>query len=190
MNRPLLIGIDMDDTIENLLVFWVQLLNEKFGTAVNFEDIDRWEVDEYFPTVDKDLVYKELQNPKLWEIVTPKPDAVEYIKKLQDEGNKIYICTSSHFGTIEMKLRLVLFKYFPYINWSQVVICSEKQLCNFDIMIDDYYKNLVGGKYFGILYTSLANKNVDISNYNNIVRADNWESVYSIVNNYRKTLNA
>lgn len=176
-----IIGIDMDDTIENLLIYWVEMLNETYGTNVNWKDIKGWIVSDYFPTLTNDQVIGMLSNEELWRRVQPKSDAQRYVKQLIDEGYPVYICTSSHFGTVEMKMKEVLFKYFPYLKWSQVIVCAKKQICNFDILIDDYYKNLIDGPYKGILITTPANKDEDLSKYPYIIRKDNWEEIYKYI---------
>ena len=47
--KKLTILVDMDDTIENLLVHWIGWLNETYGTSVNAEEIRSWNINEAFP---------------------------------------------------------------------------------------------------------------------------------------------
>lgn len=97
----------------------------------------------------------------MWKRVTPLPGAVEYLKRLIDDGHKVVIVTASHQNTVAMKLNNVLFRYFPYLTTSDVIITSQKQLVCGDVMIDDAPHNLVGGNYYGILVTAPHNRAYD-----------------------------
>ena len=54
-------------------------------------------------------------------------------------------------------------------------------MAGIDILIDDYEKNLIDGKYQKILFSYPWNKNFNNSEYG-IYRAKNWEEIYDIVN--------
>ena len=183
--KKLTILVDMDDTIENLCEVWVEFLNETHGTAVHKDDINDWDMTKAFPTVDKKQVYDPLFNEEMWKRVTPLPGAVEYLKRLIDDGHKVVIVTASHQNTVAMKLNNVLFRYFPYLTTKDVIITSQKQLVCGDVMIDDAPHNLEGGKYFGILVTAPHNRAYDAT-ANGFVRADRWGEIYNIVCEYAR----
>ena len=83
--------IDIDDTIENLCETWVDWLNKQYGTSVEYNKITEWDTSKFFPNLTKEQVFEPLHNPKLWDYVQPKPGAVEYVKKLIDEGYNVYM---------------------------------------------------------------------------------------------------
>ena len=113
--KKLTILVDMDDTIENLCETWAAFLNETHGTTVRTEDILDWDMTKAFPTIERSQVYDPLFNEEMWKRVTPLPGAVEYLKRLIDDGHKVVIVTASHQNTVAMKLNNVLFKYFSYL---------------------------------------------------------------------------
>lgn len=74
----------------------------------------------------------------------------------------------------------VLFKYFPFLTWNDVIITSHKQLVNGDVLIDDGIHNLEGGNYFKILMTAQHNKKYD-AEANGMLRVGTWAEVYTAI---------
>lgn len=175
--KDFIIGVDMDDTIENLLDAWVTWLNNKYGTHVDINEMTKWEVGYYFPTLTSDQVYEPLLTDSFWDTVTPKEDAIIWLKKLYDEGFTIYICTNSHYHSLRVKLDNVLFKYFPFIEKNKVITIANKQLLKLDVLVDDYYKNLINGSYTGILYHTAHSRTINHEEMG-LIKVFNWEQVY------------
>lgn len=180
--------VDMDDTIENLGLAWVDYLNRKYDKNVNWYDIRKWDMQIPYPDLTEEQIYGALNDEELWDNVTAKEDASHYLKKLMDEGNKVYIVTASWYTTILPKMERCLFKLFPFLTWSQVIVVLDKHMIKGDILIDDNPLNLVGGDYFGVLFTAPHNIEYDDSS-TDIVRVDNWKSAYLIIKSYEETLN-
>lgn len=181
----LTILVDMDDTLENFCETWVTLLNETYGTNVQLNDIHNWDITKAFPSLEVSQVFSPLFNEEIWKRITPLPGAVEYLKRLIDDGHKVVIVTASHPNTVAMKLSNVLFKYFPYLTTKDVIITSQKQLVCGDIMIDDAPHNLEGGSYYGILMTAPHNMTYD-AEANGFIRVYSWEDIYNVVCNYAR----
>lgn len=179
--KDFIIGIDMDDTIENLLDAWTDYLNAKYGYNYHSDDIFDWNLGKTYTELTEEQIVQPLHDNALWEKVKPKHDAVKYVKKLIDEGFTVYICTHSDYRTLETKMEKVLFKYFPFIDWNHVFVCHTKSLCKFDVLVDDYEKNLIYGSYIGILYHTAHNASFDETKYPRIYRRDNWESIYETI---------
>ena len=121
--KKLTILVDMDDTVENLCETWVEFLNETHGTKVHKDDIHDWDMYKAFQTIEKKQVYDPLFNENMWKRVIPLPGAVEYLKRLIDDGHKVVIVTASHQNTVAMKLNNVLFRYFPSKKSDDVTYC-------------------------------------------------------------------
>lgn len=184
----MIILVDMDDTIENLGIAWVDYLNRKYDKNVNWYDIRKWDMQIPYPDLTEEQIYGALNDEDLWDNVTAKEDAAHYLKKLMDEGNKVYIVTASWYTTILPKMERCLFKLFPFLTWSQVIVVLDKHMVKGDILIDDNPLNLVGGDYFGILFTAPHNIDYDDSQAD-MIRVDNWKSAYLIIKSYEETLN-
>lgn len=172
--------IDIDDTIENLCETWVDWLNKQYGTSVKYNEITEWDMSKFFPNLTKEQVYEPLHNPKLWDYVQPKPGAVEYVKKLIDEGYNVYLCTTTDYRNVRPKFENVIKKHFPYINWNQVIIASRKQMINADVLVDDGVHNLENGNYIKILVSASHNASYD-AEVNGMYRVNNWEEIYKLI---------
>lgn len=178
--KKLTILVDMDDTIENLCEVWVNYLNELYHTDVSLNDVKEWDMTKAFPTLSHSEIYAPLSDECLWKRVTPLPGAIENIKRLIDDGHKVVICTTAHPDTVGIKLNNVLFKYFPYLTYDDVIITSKKQLIRGDVLVDDAPHNLEGGDYFKILFTAPHNQSYN-ARENGMFRAYDWKDVYHTI---------
>lgn len=165
----------MDDTIEYLLDAWVKYLNHRYQLNVITEEIRDWDVTKAFPELSKLQIYEVLEERDLWKTVKPIPKADFILRKLKEEGHKVYIVTSSYYKTVETKLDLVLFKYFPFFSWKDVIIANDKHMIKGDVLVDDGPHNLINGDYKKILFTSPHNRDFEADG---VTRVDNWDDVY------------
>lgn len=170
----------MDDTIEDLGSAWAEYLSNKYADRLTYkktvEDFKEWDVCKAFPELTKEEIFEPLESDDFWCSVKPYKDAVKYIPLLYDKFT-LYICTNSGYKTIKNKAESVLFKYFPCIRWSDVVVTASKQLINADYLVDDNPDNLIGGKYKKILFTRPHNKWFDAT-ANDVVRVYCWKEIY------------
>ena len=173
--KKLTILVDMDDTIEFLLEAWVKYLNDKYHLDVKLDDIYEFDMSISYPTLSWEQIYEPLMLEEFWKTVRPIPYADYVLEKLIEDGHSVYIVTNSYYKTLKMKFDLVLFKYFPFLKSSNVIIASKKQMIIGDILIDDYPNNLIGGNYKKFLMTAPYNRNF-VSN--DVVRVNDWLEIY------------
>ncbi len=178
--RQFTILVDLDDTMINLIDCWVAFINKQYHTTVNPEDITDWNITKFFPTLTKEQVFSPLFTDGFWSTVKPKEDAAKYLKMLKDDGYRVIICTNTNYKTLREKMEKVLFKYFDFISWNDVVIAYHKQLLNADFLIDDGVHNLVGGRYKGILMDAPHNKNFNEQEHG-IIRVKTWSETYALI---------
>jgi len=183
----MIILIDMDDTIEQLSLGWINYLNDRYGTHTAFEDHNHWNMSLAFPTLTREQVYAALDDEALWSYVKPIPGAPETLKRLTDEGHKIYIVTASGYTRIAAKMDQVLFRYFPFIGWEQVIITQNKHLIAGDVLIDDGVHNLQGGNYRKILFHARYNADFDEKSVG-AVRVYNWDEAYAHIQRISREL--
>ena len=181
-SKPFELLTDMDDVMEDLCKNWLELLkflqrdNPKYIHKSD-KDLKGWNIAEHFPMLTIDEVFAPLNTDIIFDMLRPMPYAVEVLKKWNEkEDVNLSVLTSSHYSSIAPK-RAFLKKYFPYINWNQVIISSRKQMINGNVLVDDYENNLIGGSYDGVLFYQPHNDSFDISSYPNIVRARDWKDV-------------
>lgn len=180
--KKLTVLIDMDDTIEDLVGAWVKYLNTKYGTSVDPDDINDWNMRNFFPDITPQQLFGVLEDETLWRMVKPKPYAVEYVKKIIDDGHDVFIVTSSYYKTIVQKMDCVLFTYFPYLTWDNVIITSHKQMVKGDVLIDDGIHNHDGGEYFSILMDASHNRKFDAEKHG-MLRVKSWPEACEAVCN-------
>lgn len=180
--RPLTILFDADDTAENLLNCWVEMLNERYGTTVTIEDVKQWNVALAFPELTEEQVYGVLQMDALWERLSPLPGSQRVLKQLCDEGHNLYMVTASDYRTSKAKFDRIL-ALFPFLDARHIIITSHKQMVKGDILIDDGPHNLIGGEYFKILFDRPHNRAFDAAS-EGAVRAFSWDDVYKMIHQY------
>ena len=81
---------------------------------------------------------------------------------------------------MEEKMNRLLFHYFPFLSWNQVIITGRKQMIRGDVLIDDGIHNLEGGNYRKILFTAPHNRFYD-AEANGMIRVHTWEEVVRII---------
>ena len=172
--------VDLDDTLEQLLAALVKRANERFHRNATVDDVTDWSIVCAFPGISKKEILGFMREPDFWNDVKPVPGAAEALKHFIDEGHSVYIVTATEFEHIKAKMEGVLFRYFPYLSWDQVIITSRKQMIRGDVLIDDGIHNLEGGDYTKILFTAPHNRNYDAES-NGMIRADTWREITDII---------
>ncbi len=181
----MVILVDMDDTIEQLLKTWLKRVNEQWGRDVKPDDIREWNMAVAYPGLTREQVYGVADMPGFWKDVEPVPGAAEALKHFMDEGHEVYIVTATEISHAAEKMRDVLFRYFPFLKWEQVIITGRKQLIRGDVLIDDGIHNLEGGEYRKILVTAPYNRDYD-AEANGMIRVHNWDEIVRIIDNMAK----
>lgn len=174
--------VDVDDTMIDLLSAWCNWLNQFYGLCVKPDEVTNWNITEFFPTLTAEQVFEPLHTDHFWKTVKPKGEAVKYVKRLIDDGFKVYLCTATDYKNIKPKFEYAILKYFPFISWQQVIVADCKQMIKADFLIDDGIHNHYDGDYFKILVSAPHNKRYD-AEANGLVRSENWESTYNIIIN-------
>ena len=173
--------IDMDDTIESLLKAWVSGVNRKYGRSVSHEDVGSWDVSTAFPGLTHEQVYAVPLEKGFWKTVEPIPGAAEAIQRFMAAGHEVFIVTATPYESVTEKMSDLLFRYFPFLSWKQLIITSRKQLIRGDVLIDDGIHNLEGGDYIKILMTAPHNCNYD-AEANGMIRVHNWAEIEEVIN--------
>ena len=178
LNHRIKILVDLDDTIEDLVPCWIDALNRKYNRNIQYEDIDNWNISKYYPDLSEDEIFNVIRSDDFWKEVKPKKGAVEYLKKLYDEGYDVYICTSTYYLNIKQKFEFFIKRWFPFVRWHKVIITSNKQMIQADYLIDDFPNNLIGGNYKKLLMDAPYNRQFEDPE---IERVKNWEEIYKIL---------
>lgn len=168
--------IDADGVLENLTQEWVAILNEKYGTSVEYGDVLEWDMTKSFPTLTREQVYGVELEEALYLRLKPLEGAVETVNRLLDEGHELFIVTSTPYQIIPFKMENVFFKFFSRLTWENVIVTYRKQLIKGDVLIDDGFHNLLGGSYHKLLMDAPYNRKYDAEAYG-MVRVHNWKEI-------------
>ena len=175
--------LDIDDILDDLLPYWLEVIDKRYHTGIKFEDVKFWEMDRIFPGLTKEQIFDPLTEDDFWENVKPIEGSQEYLKKLLDEGFTIKLCSSSSPKSWYLKYTQFIKKYFPYISWKNVFIAHDKQMVKGNVLFDDNINNLIGGEYVGVLLDKPHNRHYDEKSMN-IMRVYNWEQFYNFIQAY------
>lgn len=184
--KRLTILVDMDDTIEDLLGAWVHYLNARYGTSVQRDEVAQWDISQAFPMLDREQVYEPLYLDSFWRSVKPIDGAAETLQKLMADGHRVLVVTTSAYQTLHTKMEEVLFRYFSFLTWDDVIITSHKQLVNGDVLVDDGTHNLEGGDYLRILMDAPHNRAYNAEK-NGMTRVYNWDEAYDVISHYARS---
>lgn len=180
------IGIDIDDTITDTFDFLIPYVAEYFSLDVNYlkeNNISYNNLPIEYKHREKDFGLSVFG--KILLDVPVKKDAVKFINKLRDKGNRIIIITArdkSIFTDPDGITRRQIEKLG--INYDKI-ICTfdKKQACldeNINILIDDSINTLESVKDVVediCLFNSKSNINKNVP----IKRFDNWEKLYTYI---------
>lgn len=194
------IGIDIDGVLTNLERFALD-----YGTKFNIEEGIKTEIHPEQYWEQEKFSWTEEQEEKFWNKYLeyyvkeqrPREFVTEIIKKLQKEGNKIYIITArnesglplQHYGKMQEMTKRWLEK--NNIQYEELIFTTDDkklQHClenNIEIMVEDSPKNIVGisQKIPVIKFECLYNKNIEGKN---IITAYSWYHIYDIIRKMEK----
>lgn len=176
----MIILVDADGVLEDLSQKWVAYLNEKYGTSVRYEDLKEWDMTAAFPTLTRKQVYGIDFDEEFYSRLEPIPGAVDAVRRLLEDGHKIYVVTTTPYQAVKPKMDRAIFRYYPFLNWKDIIITADKHLIRGDVLIDDGVHNLLGGDYRKILVTAPYNESFD-AEANGMIRVSNWEEIYRAV---------
>lgn len=178
------IGIDLDDTINNLVEVWIERYNIDYNDNVRIEDIITWDIGD-FTKAGKDF-YKYLGDGETFKNLSIKDGAAEVIEKLCG-NNKVYIVTANasyNKGVCDDKVNFIK-KFMPFFPIKNIIFINNKSLLDLDILIDDGLHNFEGFKGKRILFDRPWNRNWLESNIKIDAIIQTWTlGVVKLINEY------
>lgn len=182
--RALKILIDMDDVLNNLLECWVAELNRRYGLDVVVDNVVEWDMTKAFPTLTPEQVFEPLFLGSFWEKQTPTEGSLETIQQMKADGHDVKIVTATHYLTVAYKI-VWLLKFYPCLEYGDIIISQDKSLIAGDVIIDDAAHNLLGNHPIKILIDKPHNQNFD----GECIRVKNLKEAYSVIMQYANSIN-
>lgn len=187
------IGIDIDDTITNSSDVFIEYAKKynKDNNILHKIDNTILDTEKSFGWKKEDQIY--FLNKYLKEIlqkVNPKPNSIEVINKLKNEGHEIYFITArsdkeindSMFKLTENWLKQNNYEYNFLITESKDKLnsCIKNKI---DVFIDDSYSNckLIKDSMTipVLLFSTRYNLNVKDDS---LIRVNDWFEIYNYLN--------
>ena len=182
--------VDLDDVLINTGQAWVDLLNERHGTTVKYDDVSKWDVTEFFPTLSRDEIYSPLDNGEVWSRASIIPGARETLEKIIADGHEVFVVTSSMLTTVGKKWTELILPNLPMIKHNNIIVTQRKDMIKGDVLIDDAPFNFDGVDCYCILFDAPHNRGEESSGFVRsdedgdifrFVRALNWDDVYRYI---------
>jgi 5'-nucleotidase len=170
------IGIDVDDTLNQLSVPWSKWITKHHDPEFSLEKWTDWKLTNVAKG-GEDL-YKFLSLPGVFFHVPVHKGAPE-VTRLLAEQHEVYIITAFHHWDHGLKDKCQwLSANFPHIPSDHIIFCNKKNLVDVDVLIDDGVHNFDGYNGFPIMMERHWNRHCDVP-----TRAKTWWDVEKIFRN-------
>jgi 5'-nucleotidase len=165
----IIIGIDVDDTVANLMDSWLYIYNQEYNDGVSQRDIKSWDISKYVKCGHS--IYKYLRNPDLYNIVEPVENAKWGVDRLRSMGFRLVFITASTQEQSTRKYRW-LSEYGMIDERKNYIECLDKSLVMVDYLIDDNPENVINAHGQGVVFTKEWNKTLV-----GYPRVDSWQDI-------------
>ena len=175
--KKIRIGIDLDDTTNNLVPHWVNLYNKKYKDNLNWRNITSWDINNFTKKSCGKNIYKILGRKHMFNRLDIQPNAKRVINKLlKQEDIELYIITAYYYLSCADKVRWVK-RNLPNFDIKRIIFCNDKYLIDVDYLIDDSPYNHKGFKGKYILFDKPWNQLVIYPELEQFIRMKNWKEI-------------
>lgn len=176
----MIIGIDIDETVNNLIDCVLEVYNERHDTSYTKDDIHTYKIENNIPC-EPDEIKNMFLEKEVWKRLYVDYEAIRYIRMLHEEGHKIYFVSATLLDNVPKKASW-LKRSFLFLNIEECFIpVKDKSLIKCDVLVDDCLDNLRCKDRVNIVFDKPWNRSEDIG-----VRAYNWEDVYNLIKRIEK----
>lgn len=177
----MIIAIDFDETLFPTLQKVISVYNKQNNESLMLEQITDYNLYKCLDSNTADKLLKLFCNKEIYNNLQPFDNATRIIQSLIDDGNEIYIATSTDTKNIVWQEQL-LQKYFPFIPKENLIRIYNKKLLKCDVLIEDNLDQLIKHKLcHRVVLDKPYNRNVDDFIYD-IHRCMNWNQILDEIN--------
>lgn len=173
------IAIDMDDVLAKTTHVIIDRINEIVQGQFTYEELltstSQYKQEFYNHYLTHNSF---LWEPGFFENIPVNEDAVEIVKKLQQQYEIFIVSAATEFPNSLKEKLTWMEKHFPFITWKHIVFCGHKYMIQADYLIDDHEKNLHTFTGTPLLYT--APHNLHITDFK---RVNNWKEIEKLLLN-------
>ena len=173
------IAIDLDGVTWDVHKHLLEIYNEKYGTNHILEDIIYWD---FLPEDRFWESYEEMvKRIMTFEPVDPKIGG--YINLLYNFYN-ISFLTHGIYTVDIIEKKLKTWSIFKGLSYDSIILedyTTPKVIHDFDYFIDDNPQMAMEIRVYPkktlLLFTRPWNRNIDVNNFDNVIRVDNWPDI-------------
>lgn len=179
------IAIDFDNVMCNTMQRWCKELNKVVPEylARNVDSLPFCSMELNYSTLLNKQIWAPLLRPDFWLSVQPLDGAVEAVKNLKAAGHKIFVVTSTRFDCMQVKYAFCLSRWFPFIQYEDIIVCKRKGILDVDILIDNNVENLKGKQPLRLLMNYSYNQGCKL-----FTKVNDWTDILYHIHNYERSL--
>lgn len=176
----MIIAIDVDNTLNNLQEAVNVVFNERYGTKYTMNDFTEYSIENVL-SVKEAMAMKEMYGEDgIYDHVKPLAGSQDGIKKLINDGHKVYLVTAALPSNYYEKVEWIK-HFFPFVNDDHIISMKHKHLFKCDVMFEDNMRNLLAGvSYHRVCMDQPWNRNGKDYVYD-IHRCSNWNEFMDVV---------
>lgn len=164
----MIIMVDIDGVLYPLVEEGIAIYNKKYNKTLKYEDIKEYKVSDELLQCFGEVKYS----------TNGYPLNIEYVKRMA-EVHDVYLLTASMKENLKEKVEWVD-RVLPEIGYKKLIVAQDKHLIESDVIIDDYYKNLLNhSSKYRFLMNAPYNK--DIFEGDKFIRVNNLKEVYDFL---------
>ena len=185
----MIIGVDIDNCILSTTEAVLEQHYADTGERLTLDDITSYYIENHVSEEYRDDFHLIFLKKEMWKRAKVIPNCVEVIRRLHNQGHKIYFVTSTEAKNVAKKSSF-LQRTFPFLDIRKRLITTHcKQMINVDILIDDCIDNVINADYTSILMDYPWNSTAifDDASDDNIYRVFDWLQIEPMIE-YIQTL--
>lgn len=172
--RHKVVNVDVNNVLDNFSDSILELYNKDHGTDFTSDDITEYDIASSIGASMDTFLPDYLLHPRTMENCKPALGAIDGLKYLNDTYT-VNIVTAMEFKQLVVAEEFFK-KYFPFINPTQIIRCSDKSKVPADVLIDDCLDNILYWTWGRVLVDKPWNRQISDCEYF-ISRARNWEEI-------------
>ena len=179
------IGIDFDETLFPTLEKVLEIYNKRHGTNIELSQITKYHLHDNFTADVADELIELFVEKDVYDCLQPYKGAIRAIKTIVEQGNEVYIATSTDVRNMGWKEEL-LQKYFPFIPKKNLIRIHNKALLNVDVLVEDKLDNLKSTFADRVCFNQPWNQDEEADYVYSISRIHHWSEITNVINNIER----
>lgn len=164
--------VDMDGVMADIYQQAINFEYRESGRLIKKEDVVGEDEIVAFPNAKRHVNMEGFfRNAPVME------DSVTVMEQLNKTYDLFIVSAAMEFPKSLEEKYYWLEEHFPFISWTNIILCGSKIPVQGDILIDDHYKNLDPFKNRTLLFTQPHN----VANSKQHERVNNWQEVKNLL---------